>query len=76
MTNTAEILSRHPAADAAERVMLAADPTTVEDASEVFYSAVIDQLTTWLQHHEPSAAFRRVLHRAGLGLCAAAVVDE
>jgi exoribonuclease R len=76
MTRTVEILSRHPAADTATNAMLAANPTTAEDASEVFYSAVLDQMATWLQHHQPSAAFRRVLHRAGLGLSAAAVDHE
>lgn len=73
MTRTVEILSRHPVADRATDAMLAADPTTAEDASEVFYAAVLDQMTTWLQLHQPGAAFRRVLHRAGLGLMAAAV---
>ena len=76
MTRTVEILSRHPAADTATAAMLAADPATAEDASELFYTAILDQLATWLQHHQPSAAFRRVLHRAGLGLSAAAVNHE
>lgn len=76
MTRTVEILSRHPVTEQAERVMLAADPATSEDASEVFYAVIPDQMTTWLQHHQPGAAFRRVLHRAALVLMAAAVDHE
>ena len=76
MNRNVAILSNHPAAEAAERVMLAADPATAEDGSEVFYAAILDQLATWLQHHQPSAAFRHVLRREGLGLSAAAVNHE
>lgn len=66
MIRSVETLDTHPIG-----AMLAANPKTAEDASELFYALVLDQLERWLQHHEPTEAFVRVLKRTAPGLWAA-----